>query len=118
MRPAIAVLAAALALASPLSAEARLGYLAVEGMEPEDYRLMGAAARERMDGQPVGHANSWRNPQNGNSGTAVLKALEEQDGLPCRVVAHSVSIAKTGKSGSIVSRICKKDGRWLIAPKE
>jgi surface antigen len=120
MRPGIAVLATALlvALALPLSAEARLGYLAVEGMEPDDYKLMSQAARERMDGQPVGHQVNWRNPKNGNTGTVTLKALEEQDGMPCRVNEHTVTIAKTGRSGSIISRICQKDGKWLIAPRE
>lgn len=118
MRITPAILALAAALLLPFSAGAKLGYLAVEGMEADDYKLMSQAARERMDGKPVGHQVQWRNPKNGNSGVVTLKALEEQDGLPCRVNEHTVSIAKTGRSGSIISRICKKDGKWLIAPKE
>ncbi len=60
----------------------------------------------------------WKNETSGNRGTAVLQTLEEQDGLPCRVVVHTVTIGKTGKTGSMTSRICQKSGRWLLAPKE
>ena len=79
MRITPAILALAAALLLPFSAGAKLGYLAVEGMEADDYKLMSQAARERMDGKPVGHQVQWRNPKNGNSGVVTLKALEEQD---------------------------------------
>ena len=116
MRTLLAALGLTLLIATPQAADAQWGNLVINGMQGSDYDMAREAARQKMDGKPVGHQEHWRNPETGNQGIAVLNGLEEHEGLPCRLVTHWFKVASTGERTSLNTRICKKDGRWLIAP--
>lgn len=82
-------------------------------LERSDLDLMGAAAREGLDGKAVGDVVSWDNDETEAFGSVKLLERFDRDGNECRKVHHLFSTNRE-PHGSVVSTICKIDGRWLV----
>jgi surface antigen len=100
-------------------AQSEFGFLKqspVSFFNDHDFDLMKAAATEVLGGGGVGTAKSWRDPDNGNSGSIkLLAAFSSADGRSCkrlRIENHA-----KGMSGVYTTNVCRSEsGPWLIDP--
>jgi surface antigen len=96
----------------PVLANAQYGWNALDvGLTAADIDLAQSAAREQMDGQPVGTVIRWENPATGAYGTVELLRLYERDTLSCREVMHHFRSESEG-NGELLSRICLTPDGW------
>jgi|SRR6056297_1690937 len=112
-----ASLAIALVAALAMPASAQWKRLSIKGLEQTDIDMMRAAGRA-VGEEEVGAETSWKNSATQNDGRAKLVERDEQDGMPCRIIAHRVHIGQTDETVDLSFRTCRKDGKWLLAPKE
>lgn len=100
------------ALLIPGLASAQYGWNVLDlGITAEDIEFAQAAAREGMDGQPVGTVIGWKNPTTGAAGSVELIRLYERDGMGCREVMHQFHTPGEGE-GEFLSRICLTADGW------
>lgn len=80
----------------------------------QDIEMLTAAANRAYETGETGVAESWSNPESGNSGSATIIERFERDGLPCRQVEHVIKIVRDAVPKRLVLATCRKDGRWLM----
>ena len=111
------VLVLGMVLGGVVPAAAQWRHLEVEGLTSSDIALRTEAGRQ-LDDQEIGAETQWENPETRNRGRVKLLGRDEQDGMPCRTLAHQIHVSKTQEDVDMTFRSCLKDGRWLLAPKE
>lgn len=86
-------------------------------MDPSDWALLDAAARKLYleDRVEVGAAETWENPETGNSGTVTLIGEHEHEGMPCRRLQHDIALARVRDPYQFMVDRCRTaDGEWKI----
>src|SRR5262245_14666233 len=114
-------LIAAAASANPAAIAASvIGGLLVGGLignllDDRDKKLQAEAAAKALETAPTGQSVSWKNPDNGHSGTVTpTKTTQDANGKYCRDYKATVEIE--GKQEKATGRACREaDGNWKIA---
>ena len=111
------LLAFALFLGGAAPAAAQWKNMKIDGLTGSDIDMMNAASDQLTD-QEIGSETQWENAETHNSGRVKLMERDRQGDLPCRTMAHQLTMAKTTEVVTMSFRSCLKDGKWLLAPKE
>jgi surface antigen len=114
-------LIAAAAGANPAAIAASvIGGLLVGGLvgnllDDRDKQLQAQAGQRALESAPAGQGVTWKNPDNGHSGTVTpTKTYQTADGTYCREYQATVDIE--GKQERATGRACRQaDGTWKIA---
>jgi len=114
-------LIAAAASANPAAIAASvIGGLLVGGLignllDDRDKKLQAEAATKALETAPTGQGVTWKNPDNGHSGTVTpTKTTQDAKGNYCRDYKATVEIE--GKQEQATGRACRQaDGNWKIA---
>src|SRR5215471_6171286 len=114
-------LIAAAASANPAAIAASvIGGLLVGGLignllDDRDKKLQSEAAAKALESAPTGQSVSWKNPDNGHSGTVTpTKTTQDAKGTYCRDYKATVEIE--GKQEQATGRACRQaDGNWKVA---
>lgn len=86
-------------------------------LEAGDIELMTAATQRLYlnEDTPVGTAESWNNPESGNSGSVTLILKHEYKGLPCRRLQHDIQLSTSADPYRFIVDRCKTaDGSWKV----
>jgi surface antigen len=117
---ALGGLIAAAAGANPAAIAASvIGGILVGGLvgnllDERDRRLAAEAQQRALETAPTGRPVTWRNPDNGHSGTVTpVKTYQTSSGAYCREFQTNVTVE--GKSDKAYGTACRQpDGSWKI----
>jgi len=88
------------------------GYLGGE-LDKADRERADRAAQDCLERSKIGHTSSWRNPDNGHSGTFKPTKTYEREGRYCREYVQTVNIG--GKTQQAYGTACRQpDGTWEV----
>jgi surface antigen len=116
-RQAVALGAAmmSLGLCAAAHAQPMMNPLRQLALSTEDFAMVGQAVDGLYDAGKIGVAQTWSNPESGNSGSVKIVDTFEYQGLPCRTVEHTVKIRRQADPKQVVLKTCRdKDGAWKL----
>ena len=114
----IIVAAALTMIAGPASSQRGLtNPLRQLPLTQEDLAAVGEVVGRLTEEERIGEATAWSNPESGNSGTATLLELFEENGYRCRRVAHEVKIRGRADTTQLQFKTCldPSDDTWKLA---
>lgn len=83
----------------------------------QDMAAVGEAVAGLTEGKRLGQSAEWSNPESGNSGTATLLELFEENGYQCRRVGHQLKIKGQADPTQLEFKTCldPSDNTWKLA---
>jgi surface antigen len=92
------------------------GYFAADLTEKDQQLIADTASKLYQDPTAeAGTSKEWHNPESGNSGTALLVEKSEINGMPCKLVRHTIKAKNFAEPRTVEFRRCRfPDGQWKI----
>jgi surface antigen len=104
-------------LLAPVPGAAQYGLFYAPKLSEKDVALMRSAAREGMDGKPVGSVVEWMNPDTGARGHARLLRRFEGPNGECREVEQFADAPGPSEPWRSQGVLCLDEtGTWRVLP--
>lgn len=91
-----------------------LGGAAGNYLDNQDKKTASDTANKALETSPTGQTSTWKNPDNGNSGTVTpTKTFKNAQGQDCREFQQTITVG--GKTEQAYGTACRDaDGNWRI----